>query len=795
VRPIARWTVRIAAGLVALALAVALGAGVWLRGQLVASLPRLDGELALSGLTAAVRVERDALGVPTLRGASRTDLARATGFLHAQERLFQMDLLRRNAAGELAALLGPALVPLDRRHRVHRFRSLSERDLGQLDEESRALLAAYAAGVNAGLAALGARPPEYLLLRADPEPWRPEDTLLVVRTMYLELQDGAGARESTLGLLHELLPAPLAAFLDPPGTEWDAPLLGEPFATPPAPPPEVVDLRARGPGPPHRALRLPGAESVRAGSNAWAVAGAHGAGGRGLLANDIHLRLAVPNIWYRASLAWTDAAGAARRVTGITLPGAPPVIAGTNGSVAWGFTNSYVDLADLVLLDVDPDDSTRYRTPGGWRKLERSDETIAVRGADDERLEVLWTIWGPVVDRDHRGRPRALRWVAHDPEAVDLGLFEMESARDLDEALAVAARTALPTQNLVAADRSGRIGWSLMGPLPLRFGLAGRSPASWAEGDKGWNGYLPPAAYPRVVDPPGGSVWSANQRMAADGILGDGGYALGARARRIRDVLRGREGATEQDMLALQLDDRADLFDRWRDLLLEVVDAEPADARRRELRRFAAEGWSGRASVDSVGYRIVRGFRLQVAEHVLDAILAPCLAADERFDARYLQQIEGPLWRLVTERPMHLLDPRFRSWDELLLAAADAVARQLLDAPDATLAGRTWGERNTVRIRHPLGRAVPLLSRWLDLPPLQLPGDMNVPRVQGVEFGASMRLSVSPGREGHGLFHMPGGQSGHPLSPYYRAGHEAWVRGEALPLLPGPTAHRLTLTP
>ena len=180
---------------------------------------------------------------------------------------------------------------------------------------------------------------------------------------------------------------------------------------------------------------------------------------------------------------------------------------------------------------------------------------------------------------------------------------------------------------------------------------------------------------------------------------------------------------------------------------------------------------------------------------MFDAITATCKAADERFSPRRFRQAEGPLWRLVTERPPHLLNPKFESWDQQLLAAADAVIDAFPEGEDSTLAQRTWGERNTVALRHPLSQVVPWLSRWLDTAALPLPGDSNMPRVQGTGFGASMRMVVSPGREEEGLFHMPGGQSGHPLSPYYRDGHGTWARGEPAPFLPGPPVHTLTLHP
>jgi penicillin amidase len=801
-----------AAGLALLALLLALGAGgFWLRGRVRASLPQLDGARPLAGLSAAVTVERDARGVPTLRGASRLDVARGLGFVHAQERFFQMDLMRRRAAGELAELVGKPALDADRRVRVHRFRQRARAVVERAAAEERALLEAYAEGANAGLSALGAAPFEYVLLRRAPAPWRAEDGVLVALAMFLTLQDEEGRAESNLGLMADLLPAPLAVFLAPRGTEWDAPLLGEAFAVPALPGPDVLDLHR---APPARAAAAGAApaivpapardESSKAedaggdrvlGSNNWAVGGSATADGRAIVANDMHLGIGVPNTWFRASLSFHEGGGT-RRVTGVTLPGVGFVVVGSNGDVAWGFTNSYGDFGDLVVLE--PAGADAYRTPGGPRELTRARETIRVRGAADETLVVEETIWGPVVDRDHRGRRRALRWVAHDPEGVNLAFLALERAASLDEAQRAASLAGIPHQNFVCADRAGRIGWTIMGRIPRRVGFDGRLPGSWADGARRWDGWLAPEEYPRIVDPPGGRIWTANARVV-DGrmlaVVGDGGYDLGARARQVRDGLRALERPWERDMLAVQLDDRALFLARWRELLLETLTAEAVagDARRGELRRLVQD-WGGRAAVDSAGYRIVRAFRAEVAERAFDPLTEACRRADARFKAFRTPQYEGPLWALLRERPLHLLSPAFRSWHELLLAAADATIAELL-AHGPRLADRTWGERNTPALRHPLSRALPLLSRWLDMPRIPIPGDAHMPRVQNGEEGASERLAVSPGREPDGYFMMPCGQSGHPLSPHYADGHGDWVLGRPVPFLPGPAVHTLRLVP
>ena len=796
--------------LLRLALIVAvlgLGLALFVRHQLRASLPALDGERRLLGLEASVKVERDAYGVPTLSGSSRVDLARALGFLHAQDRFFQMDLLRRRAAGELAELFGPAALGADRPARVHRLRAHAERTLKQASAEERRLLETYAAGVNTGLQGLGASPFEYLALRDAPRPWRPEDSLLVVYAMFLDLNDENADREAMLGVMHDTLPEPLFAFLAPEGTEWDAPVAGGLAPAVPTPGPHVVDLRtltkAAAAEEPKDCRGRKWADDVDLdgpglGSNNWAVDGAHTKDGAALLADDMHLGLNVPNIWYRAALVWPGAGGA-NRASGVTLPGLPMVVVGSNTKVAWGFTNTGGDYSDLVVLETGPDNET-YLTPEGPRKLLHVKETIRVRGQPDDVLDVVETIWGPIVRKDTSGRPLAVRWIAHEPEALRFGLPKLEEAASLDDALQLANGIGSPPQNFVCAGRDGRIGWTVMGRLPRRVGFDGRLPTSWADGSRRWDGWLTPAEYPRIVDPPGGRIWTANARVV-DGLelakLGEGGgFEFGARQRQVRDALLGIEKATPRDMLNLQLDNRALFLERWRKVLLETLTPEAVskDVRRGELARFV-DGWGGRAAVDSVGYRAVREFRLALARQVFAPLTIACRKADPEFNylARALQY-EAPLWALVSERPAHLLDPKFRSWDEQLLAAVDAVIADFTK-DGGKIAERTWGEANTARIQHPLSRAVPRLSRFLDMPSDPLPGDSNMPRVVRPSNGASERLVVSPGHEAAGFFHMPGGQSGHPLSEFYRNGHQAWVKGEPLPFLPGPALHTLTLKP
>ncbi|MGB9429372.1 MAG: penicillin acylase family protein [Gammaproteobacteria bacterium] len=775
-------------------IAAVIAGTVFVRG----SAPQLDGTVKLAGLAAPVTVTRDALGVPTITAQNQGDMARVLGFLHAQDRFFQMDLMRRLAAGELSALVGPAAVKVDEQHRLFRLRVVAQEVMAQATPGQRALINAYTAGVNAGLAALKTRPFEYGILRQRPQPWRPEDSVLVIFAMYFNLQDAYDRRASDLALMRDVMPKSLFDFLNAEGTQWDAPIVGHPMATPRIPSASAVDLR-RWPAADFVNIgRVPLSERQVIGSNSFAVDAAHSADGHATLANDMHLGLAVPNIWYRAQLNYRDTDGAQISVTGVTLPGLPIVVVGSNGHVSWGFTNSYGNWVALVNLHLKPDDPGYYLTPDGWRAFTHHQEIIRVAGHKHVIMDMSDTVWGPVVGQDHNGVLRAVHWVADDPSATNAELGDMASARNIQQAMTVANLAGMPEQNFLVADSAGHIAWTIAGRIPVRSGYDPEFPAYWDKPGVGWSGWLVPDQYPRSVDPPDGRLWTANARVVDGKMLeqiGNGGYDLGARAGQIRDDLAAQDKFTPAGMLAIELDDRALFLTRWRSLLLQLLTpkALQSDPRRAQFLHYV-EDWGGKAAIDSVGYRLVRDFRAQVDQTVFEALTAPCKKLDPQFDYGILTQREGPLWAMVTQQPVNLLDPKYKSWNDLLLAAVDQVT-QTLWVPGTGLATRTWGERNTVRIQQPLSRGLPFLSRWLDMAPIELPGDSNMPRVQGVNFGASERMDVQPGDEQNGIFEMPTGQSGYPFSPFYRNSQPAWEQGAATPFLPGPPQHTLSFQP
>lgn len=810
-----------------LLLLLASGSAWWL---LSGSLPVLDGEVALPGLSAPVAVARDALGVVTIDAANETDAMRALGYVHGQERYFEMDLLRRTAAGELSALFGARALDADRRYRVHRMRARVDANLATIAGGRMPQLRAYTDGVNAGRDALRVRPWPYLLLGQQPQPWTPADSALAGFAMYFDLQDAQNTRELALWRLRAYLSPALFALLTRDGTGWDAPLIGAARGDATLPGAATVDLR-RLPMPRTPSASKPSTD-VTPGSNAFAVAGSLTADGRAIIANDMHLSLRAPNLWFRARLRYADARAPGGRVdiTGFTLPGLPAVVVGSNTFVAWGFTNSYIDALDWKRVR-----PCTGKTRGiACAAVTTRTETIVVAGGDPVALTVEDTDWGPIVHKQADGSALALRWIAHLPGALNFGLADFARARDLDDALAIADRSAMPTQNLAIADRAGRIAWRLLGPVALRDPGCGGG-ASVIDDPRAAamsltavathldsEGRCAPwpintASSPMLTSPGIDRLWTANAR-AVDGKaltrIGDGGYAFGARARQIRDGLFAKKQFTERDLLAIQLDDRAVFMARWWQLLRSVA----AEAGTPALRALAgaANDWPGRASTEAVSYRIVRAWRLAVHARIADGLTAPAQAAlGDDFAMPGLPQLEGVAWPLVTQRPAHLLPRRYlcaslasarpsrgygsaapcadaTGWLRLFEDAAVEVRDQL--AAQGPLSERNWGERNTAAICHPLAGAIPLIGkRLLCMPAEPLPGDGMLPRVQGPAFGASQRMVVSPGHEADGIAHMPGGQSGHPLSPFWGAGHGQWAKGEPAPFLPASPRHTIIL--
>jgi penicillin G amidase len=773
------------------------------------SVPTLDGQARVPGLQSPVTIARDERGTAVVKGATRLDVARGLGFVHAQERFFEMDLTRRSAAGELSALFGPVALEHDKTRRLHRLRAMLTARLAALDGRERALLQAYADGVNAGLAQLGAKPWQYLLLRAEPQPWQPVDSLLVVGEMFWMLQGNSVDEGLALAQWRECVGDDVFDWLEPRGGRWDAALDGSRLAPGAMPGPERLDLRKFVPAAP-----ASGAASVLAradafldgdaasdrheplvGSNNWAVGGARSVSGDAMLANDMHLGLGVPSIWFRAQ--FEIAGDRPIRAEGVTLPGVPAMVAGSNGHVAWGFTNSYGQWFDWIKVPARPQPS----------QVTHASETIAVKGAAGVRLDITQFAGLPVV-ATNGAQSYALHWVADIGEAYGLALDDMLEAGDVQAALRVAAASGIPQQNMLVADAHGSIGWTIAGarldtrtPAAARFGR-------FVDADglaRLQRPLLTPAGadvLPIVVDPLDGQLWTANARAYETGpparpgfgaAIGDGGYDLGARAQQIRDRLKATPLFDEKTLGAIHFDDEALFLRPWAGRIAAIA---ASSTSRPEITRLL-DDWNGRADADQPAYRLVSEVRKRVLDTLWSAWSQPLVKAGQCVDRKYEWhgRFEYAAEDALDKQPAHLLPRGFASWDAFLLAQVDATVADMTRNGARPLAQATWGEANRSHIGHVLSRALPILARVLDMPAAPQSGDRNMPHVAARAFGQSERLVVAPGHEERATLSMPGGQSGHPMSPYYGAGHADWVAGRPTPLLAGAPQHVLTLSP
>lgn len=758
------------------------------------SRPLLNGYLNVSGIDQQVRIERDRDGIPVILGTSRPDVAFGLGFVHAQERFFQMDMTRRAAAGELSELLGQPFVSLDRKIRLHQFRKRARILCDRLSSDERVILDRYTAGVRAGLWELKAFPFEYHVLRAAPSQWQAEDTLLVVFYWYRLLQDERADQDFNRYLLYAALPQPVADFLDAEGSpEWDAPMLGPPTCAARIPGPEVLDFRQASPT---RISNLRLRLASITGSNAWAVAGKHSRSGKAIVANDMHLPFEMPPAFFRATLD-VGRRGPKAWLSGITAPGFPFLFAGTNGQLAWGLANAAVDATDLVRLDQTglPDDS--YHTADGVRKFEIDREVIRVRGSADVELMVRKTAWGPVTRKTRDGTTFAQCWLAYDDAAINLGWHSLETATTVAEGLSAANGIAGPALAMVLGDSDGDIGWTIVGLLPRRPADRRRLPLASSTLSDTHEHRTPSDISPRLRSPEFTRVWAANTRAITTEPIGEflsGGYhACGARASQIRDALKNLDMADEESMLRIQRDHRALFLARWHEVFLKALERTPAHPRLAEA-RSVLHHWNGWADADSPAYRLLRGFHDVLERLVFEPFISIVRGNVGQFELTSVtDHLDEPLWRLVSDRPDHLLPPWFENWDSLMVAAVVEILNTIPVRPP--LSRHTWGTVNALSMRHPLSQQS-VLFRWLFNPRrAALSGDMNMPLAQTSRHGPVFRFVISPGENETAIMQMAGGQAGNPLTPYYLRGHSDWLVGKPQPLVPGPVRYVLVLAP
>ena len=765
-----RWLLGGLLGLVMLTATLAAGGYLWLR----QSLPQIEGTVEVAGLAAPVQVVRDRYAVPHIEAASFVDAVFAQGFVHAQDRLWQMDFRRRLGSGRLAEVLGAQALPTDRFIRTLGLRRAAEASLDHLRPDIQALLEAYAAGVNAYLATRsGPLPPEFLILGYEPEPWQPADSLVWMRVLALDL---------SRNWRDELLRARLAKRLS---DQQIADLWPGSALTP-------ITLAALARSLPADALAaaLPPGPPPGLGSNAWVLGGSRTASGAPLLANDPHLQLSAPGPWYLAHLETPE-----RSLIGATMPGLPGVTLGHNGHIAWGFTNTGPDSQDLFVERVDPDDPTRYLTPTGWQPFASHDEVITVKDSAPVTLRVRATRHGPVLsdllpaaaavlDAD---QVLALSWTGLAEDDVSIqALLDLSGAEDWPAFVAAARSHGAPQQNVLYADTMGHIGFIAPGRVPIRAQGDGRWPVPGWTGEFDWQGTIPFEQLPRALDPPDDAYVNANNRIVTD----DYPYLLTAdweaphRARRIDELLTG-SGHDLASFARLQ-DDQLSLLAR--DLLPVMLEAEPqSQAAASAAARLRS--WDYVMRADAAEPLVFAAWYRELTRLILADELGDLLTAYWGVRPQFMKSVLGwsPVWcddvsTTATETCA------LQSARALDLALAD-LARRFGSDPDAW----RWGDAHPARMRHSIFRDQPILA---DLFGIEHPigGDsvtVNVghyaPANEADPFAAIHAASY------RGLFDLAAlersrfiastGQSGNPLSPHYRDLAALWAEGETIPMV------------
>jgi penicillin amidase len=739
------------------------------------ALPQLDGEIRASGVKAPVSVLRDHQGVPHITASTLNDLAFAQGYVTAQDRLWQMDMLRRVAAGDLAEILGSGYVALDKRQRYLQTRHAAESAVQNLNPEERSALNAYTQGVNAFIAdAQGKLPLEFTLLRYKPHPWTPVDSLLVgvnmaqmLNTSYPDdLHHEFVASKLSPELLSDLYP--ISFWRDhPPGSE-PVEIKDD------VPPPEVPDEEgALDPDGWLRRLGLdlaPQCSDCRAGSNDWVVSGAHSVTGKPLLSNDMHLEHSVPGIWYEAHLKLTDGS---LDVAGVTLPGVPAVVVGHNQRIAWGFTNVGPDVQDLYVEQVQGD---QYVTPQGLKPLEHRHEVIQVARGRNVEFDVDVTRHGPIITPvlKNESRPLALRWTLYESNGLSFPFFDVDRARNWQEFTTAFSRFAGPGQNVVYADIDGHIGYHATGLVPLRANGDGTVPVPGADDAHEWTGYIPFDKLPQSYDPPAGVLATANNRIAPDSYpyLITKDWASPYRVERIYQVLQSKPKLSADDMLSLQTDVYSAANKFFADRFAYAVDhTQNADAKLRQAAELL-RGWNGRMDADSAAARIVAAARRTLWETILSAKLG------DNWKSYTSWGSTAVLESIVNRQLPRWLPPGYADWNVLL---SDQLGKAIKSAP-SDLKSWKFGDWNKVTVENPVLAGAPFVGKYRGPGTQPQSGDGTTVKQVGSDFGPSERFTADFSDWDHSRLNIVVGQSGNFLSPHYMDQWDAWYRGTTFPL-------------
>jgi penicillin G amidase len=781
-----------------------------------AALPQLDGNLPVKGLSAAVKVTRDGHGVPAIEAATLEDLFLAQGYVTAQDRLWQMDIMRRFGAGELSEILGEDTLKMDREQRILGLRAAARKSLQTASARDRSYFEAYARGVNAFIESHeSSLPIEFRILKYRPKPWQPEDSIVIANQMVKDLNyyylPDTFAREKILAKLGPELTSDLyvnRSWHDRPPTVMREDLTDEENKgesdddddDDDAGPDNSVTQQKSG-GTELWARHSP--EAVN-GSNDWVVSGAHTVTGRPLLANDMHLGHQMPNLWYEAHLKSGGASGNID-VAGVTLPGMPYVIVGHNQRIAWGFTNVGPTVADAFIENFNVQGA--YQSPQGWAQPEHRAEVIHIKGKPDDVVDVEITRHGPIITDLLPGETRqvALRWTLYD--GLHMPFFDVDTAQNWEEFRKAFSQLDAPGQNVVYADVDGNIGYQTTGRVPIRAAGDGSLPVSGADDTHEWTSYIPFDKLPSIYNPPSGVIATANGRIAPDGYP----HSISAeweapwRTERIYHVLESGRKFAAADMLALENDVQSenDLYAAER-FVYAVDHASKPSARAKEAADLM-RNWDGRMLASSSAPTIAARSAQELTRLLLEPRLGP--APEDRQQQETTLSWKTYHWEMRTvwlqnillHQPQRWLPAKYSNFDELLTAAVEAA----VNGPSApkNLASWHWGSVNAVEIDHPVLGKIPLIRRWVAPGVREQSGSGYTVKAVTRHHGPSERFTANLADLDQSTLNTVTGQGGNFLSPYYMDQWKAWYEGSTftLPFTPQAVettgAHRLVLEP
>jgi penicillin amidase len=791
-------------------LLAALGAIVWAYSLAHSVLPHLDGTVQVRGLLTQVTVTRDAHGVPSIEASTLPDLFFAQGYVTAQDRLWQMDIMRRFAAGELAEILGGDLLKHDREQRILGLRIAAQKALEIASEAERARLSAYAHGVNAYIESHRDKLPlEFRILHYSPRLWTPEDSSLIAAQMVKDLNHGpyrqALMREKILAKLGLELTTDLyvnSSVRDHPPTMSY---------------PHLPKNAADGKTSTQAVDSFPGEIPISAmfefssiaglhtdeppavGSNNWVISGAHTVSGKPLLSNDMHLGHQMPNLWYEAHLhcGTFDAAG-------VTLPGVPYVIVGHNQRIAWGFTNVGPTVEDVYVETFNQ--NGQYLTREGWREPQRHREVIHRKGQSDVTIDVILTRHGPIISELVPGETRhlALRWTLYD--GTRNPFFEVNSAQNWEEFRRAFSKFDAPGQNVVYADVDGNIGYQATGKIPIRASGDGSLPQNGGDNLHEWIGYIPFEKLPSVFNPATGIIATANSRVTPDGYSYSisTGWESPWRSARIYSVLESGKKFSVADMLALQ----TDIFSEWEYYSAErfvdsVNHAKNPSPRVRQAADILRR-WDGRMSSDSSAPTIAALSRAQLTRLLLEPKLGKApqdphqLVVNLSWESYSWPMQSVWLENVIRQRPARWLPEGYANYDELLTAALEAAVNS---DRGRDLTSWKWGEFHPVEIQHPILGRIPLLKHWAGPGVQEQSGSGFTVKAVTKDHGPSERMTVDLSNFDQSTLNLVTGQAGNFLSPFYMDQWNAWHQGYTFtfpfshPATERARAHQLVLEP